>query len=273
MTNKCKYARFRITGEPAPDIPFGARSVGHHAVPAGWVDSIFTVHYVALYWGIHGTGCMVINGDRLELDPEHIGIYLPGMSQEIYALDHEWEYCWWTMDGPLAESIVKSFGYNAGIHHAGPAPLNQISALESIIQGPGRRNEINAAALAYQILSVAAQHYGIETGTYYDKKLIEAATDIILNSWSNPDFEVDSLAEKLNIHRSTLSRRFRQATGTTLIDYIISIRMQNAISMLQETSLSIKEISHHCGYVDPNYFSKLLKSRTGVSPSDLRKMV
>jgi len=271
VIERCQYARFRAAEKPSENIPFGARSVGHHTVPPRWRDNIFVVHHIAIYWGIAGTGGIVLNGDALEFPPEHIGIYLSGTAQEIYALDEEWEYCWWTMDGPSAEQIVRGFGYKEGLYEAGPAPVDFISSLESVIQGPGRRNEINAAALTYQLLSFAAQHHGQGANARYDHELVEAVTDLILASWQDPQFGVNWLAAKLDIHRSTLSRQFHLVTGTTLSEYITSVRVQNAMSMLQETSLPVAVIARQCGYADPDYFSKLIKTRLGVPPSRFRK--
>jgi len=271
VTVQCKYAKFRLGDVPAAGIPFGARSVGHHTVPAGWVDEVFEVHHVAIYWGIRGQGGVEIGAGKYRLEPEHIGIYLPGTTQVLYALDQPWEYCWWTMDGPMAEQVVRSFGFEEGLHSVGPAPFNYFNALEAIIQGPGRRNEINASSIAYQLLCVAAQHHGTDSEYRSHAPLIEKATHLILASWQDPAFSVERLANELDIHRSTLSRRFRQVTGTTLIDYITAMRLQNAVRMLRETSFSVGEIANQCGYADPNYFSKHMKTKLGMPPTEFRK--
>lgn len=271
MTIQCKYARFRLSETPSAKIPFSARSVGHHTVPPGWVDNTFEVHHVAIYWGVSGSGGIEFEGEKQMLHPGQIGIYLPGMTQVLYALDEPWEYCWWTMDGAMAESVVRAFGFEAGLHEAGPAPLNYIQALDAIIQGIGHRNEINASALAYQLLCVAAQHHGAAPETGKHTRLIEEATDMILASWQDVDFNVEQLADQLNIHRSSLSRHFHSATGTKLSDYITAVRLQNAVAMLRETSLPIAEIAAQCGYADPNYFSRLMRTRLGMPPSAFRR--
>ncbi len=175
------------------------------------------------------------------------------------------------MDGPMAEQIVRSFGFTEGLHNVGPAPLNYINALESMIQGPGRQNEIGASSLAYQLLCVAAQHHGTNSESRKHATLIEQATNRILASWPDPSFSVERLADELHIHRSTLARRFRQTTGTTLTDYITAMRLQNAVGMLKATTLSVAEIANQCGYADPNYFSKHMKTKLGMSPSEFRK--
>jgi AraC-like DNA-binding protein len=240
-------------------------------VAPGWVDNVFTVHHVNICWGIKGTGGITVDEQRVTLGPEQIFIFMPGMTQELYALDEPWEYCWWTVDGPLAEKTVRGFGLREGIHNAGPAPLSYISALESIIQGPGYRNEINASALAFQLLSVAAQYHGTEPDNPSASQMVESATNAVLASWQDPDFSVNRLARELGVNRSILSRRFRKTTGTTLVNYIASVRLQNAVAMLRETTLSIAEIASQCGYSDPNYFSKIMHARLGVPPTEFRK--
>ncbi len=271
MTERCQYATFRIADAPSANVPLGARSVGHHTAPAGWVDNVFTVHHVNVCWGIRGAGGATVDGERVTLGPEQIVVFMPDMVQELYARDEPWEYCWWTMDGPLAEKTVRGFGFGPGRHETGPAPISYIGALDSIIQGPGYRNEINASALAYQLLSVAAQYHGAAPDNPADAQLVEAATNIVLASWRDPDFSVNRLARELGVNRSILSRRFRKRTGTTLADYIASLRLQNAVTMLRETPLSIAEIAFQCGYADPNYFSKIMHARLGMPPTAFRK--
>lgn len=268
----CRYARFRASEKASANVPLSARSVGHHTVSARWHDHIFKVEHVVFIWGITGTGIMVIDGSPLEIPSECIGIYMPGMLQEIYASDSDWEYCWWTLDGPQAETMVKGFGFNAGVYPTGPAPVALIKQLDDAIQRPGRNGEIEAAAIAYDLLSLAGKYsMPRKTADHHDERLINDAVSMIMSSWHDPAFGVDAVASALGIHRSTISRRFHDATGTSMISYIMSIRMHNAMHMLKHSSTSIAEISRQCGYTDPNYFSRLMKTKLGISPSELRK--
>ena len=75
-----------------------------HEVESNWRDKIFTVNHVNVIWGISGMGKIVIDGKEHDLPPEHLAVLLPGMQQEIYGGEQGWEYCWWTMDGPMAVS-------------------------------------------------------------------------------------------------------------------------------------------------------------------------
>ena len=98
MKNLCFRILYRPTPAPSANLPFGARSVGHHLVRPGYRDCVLVKHFVQLFWGIAGTGALVINGVERKLQPRQIAVYFPGMRHEVYALNKEWEYCWWTMD-------------------------------------------------------------------------------------------------------------------------------------------------------------------------------
>lgn len=270
MTYTCKYAKFRSSSVPAENLPLAARSVGQHTVAANWQDDRFELGHVAFFWGIRGKGKMVLGDQDLVLAPEVIGVYMPGQIMDISALNEEWEYCWWTMDGPNAVSIVQAFGFEAGVYSAGPAPVGLIKMLDGVIQKPGRDRELESAAIAYDLLTTAAKYSRPRQTTQSDEKLIDAAIALILETLDNPDLNVDELASQLKTHRSTLSRRFRKVTGKTVIGHIIDLRMQNAAHLLKHSISSINEIALQCGYRNANYFSKQFKATYNTRPSDLR---
>lgn len=79
------------------------------------------------------------------------------------------------------------------------------------------------------------------------------------------------LAKQQNLSISSLSHRFRAATGVSVMEYLQSCRMANAKQMLVETECSIGEIVEKCGFSDNSNFSRTFKKLTGLSPSDFRK--
>lgn len=70
----------------------------------------------------------------------------------------------------------------------------------------------------------------------------------------------------------TLKRRFRQATGATLIEYIQKKRIEEAKRLLEETVLPAEEVSARVGYEEPAFFRKLFKRLTGLTPREYRRL-
>jgi len=74
------------------------------------------------------------------------------------------------------------------------------------------------------------------------------------------------------IPERTLKRRFKAATGTTLIEYLQNLRIEAAKQLLESGQLPVDEISVEVSYEDPSFFRRLFKRRTGLTPSQYRRM-
>ena len=66
------------------------------------------------------------------------------------------------------------------------------------------------------------------------------------------------------------SRYFRTAYNQTFIEYLTEYRIQQAVRLLEETTIPVREIAFRVGYADAGYFSKVFKRHVGVTPSDYR---
>ncbi|MBO5274486.1 MAG: AraC family transcriptional regulator [Clostridia bacterium] len=64
---------------------------------------------------------------------------------------------------------------------------------------------------------------------------------------------------------------FRNTTGMTIHEYLLHIRMQKAIDLMRDTSISLSAISEQLGFDTPQYFSNCFKRYYMVSPSEFRK--
>ena len=55
------------------------------------------------------------------------------------------------------------------------------------------------------------------------------------------------------------------------MEYLTEIRMNRARELLAGTELSMKEICGEVGYSDPNYFSRIFKKHTGLTPTEYKE--
>ncbi len=74
------------------------------------------------------------------------------------------------------------------------------------------------------------------------------------------------------IPERTLKRRFKTATGLSLIEYLQNIRVEHAKALLEHTETPVDEISVAAGYEDASFFRRLFKRSTGLTPSQYRRM-
>jgi len=78
------------------------------------------------------------------------------------------------------------------------------------------------------------------------------------------------LARRVHRAETWLCQQFRRYFHSSVIDYVIGLRMQRAAYLLQDHNLLISDIARQTGYEDVYHFSKLFKKRYGCSPKHLR---
>ena len=81
------------------------------------------------------------------------------------------------------------------------------------------------------------------------------------------------LARSVGVHPVTLARRFRQAFGYTVGEYVRQLRIERAAHQLVGTELSLAEIALAAGFSDQSHFSNLFREHVGLSPSKFRQVV
>jgi transcriptional regulator GlxA family with amidase domain len=70
----------------------------------------------------------------------------------------------------------------------------------------------------------------------------------------------------------SLKRRFKAATGSTLIDHVQNLRIEEAKRLLESGDLAGDEIAAEVGYENPAFFRRLFKRCTGLTPGAYRRM-
>ena len=85
------------------------------------------------------------------------------------------------------------------------------------------------------------------------------------------DLTLHTVAAAQKVTASYLSAQFRKETGQTLTDFVNEKRVRHAIHLLQSTRLQVQAVAQRCGFQDPNYFVRLFKKKTGVTPAQYRR--
>ncbi|MEX1030321.1 MAG: AraC family transcriptional regulator [Paenibacillaceae bacterium] len=89
--------------------------------------------------------------------------------------------------------------------------------------------------------------------------------------YANPDLSLDQLSDEFNLSSRYLSQLFKDEFGEKFIDYLVKIRIDAAIKLLQETTDPVQSIALKVGYLHSFSFIRVFKKVIGKTPGDFRK--
>ena len=104
-----------------------------------------------------------------------------------------------------------------------------------------------------------------------DSRGMLARAQMLLENTPDRKMDVRTVAMELGISTSTLNRLFQERLGISPMRYRLEYRIARALYLLQNTSLSIKEIAYKLGYCNQFYFSREFSRINGVSPRVARR--
>ena len=259
-------------------LPFEVRTIGHQ-VTEGWEpSSVRETEWVGLIWTLSGKVLHLLDRKKVVSVPGTLLIHAAGSRVQYKPLEIPWDHRWITIRGPAASSLPGLLKLPVGKALHGIRPrldiLNEIACLRKNFS---IENEYEASLLAYRLLldiskSLNVPGIGERPGGSEISSLIKRSLVVIDNNFSDASFDVARLASELKIHRGHLYRVFMKNMGISPSGYIQQKRLRKAMGLLQDETLSIKEIAFRTGFSGPVYFTKFIKARTGSAPGALRYM-
>jgi len=168
----------------------------------------------------------------------------------------------------LAEQVVHQDGR---LYTSGGASSSAQLILRLIEQYAGRDVAIWCAKwfqLDWQRTSQLP--YTIFSGPrHHTDELVAAVQDYLELHYAHRQ-GIEQLASRFTVTRRTLERRFRQATGHTLGEYLQRIRIEAAKQRLETTRRSVSEVMGEVGYLDDKSFREVFRKHCGMSPMAYR---
>lgn len=222
-----------------------------------------------------GEGMLFLDNHEYKIKAKQ-GFLIPPGKLAYYEADkhNPWSYCWFHVGGYQIESIFQKMGLST----SSPVyiPINDNLEFETAYQEliDIRSRKLACIGKLYEIFDILCQNSSSRFSTESDLKLsyVRRIINFIQLKYSEP-LQVNDIAVMCGLDRSYMTRLFKEATGSTIQEYLISYRMKKAKKLLEETNCSIQHISLAVGYSDIFIFSKAFKKYTGCTPSGWRKKI
>jgi len=104
------------------------------------------------------------------------------------------------------------------------------------------------------------------------EEFLKQSLKVIQNHLMDSDFSIDDFASEMNVSKTVLHRKFRTLTGQTPNQFIRTVRLRKAVSLLTESNMTIAEISYLTGFNQSHYFIKCFRECYNETPNNFRKM-
>lgn len=201
-------------------------------------------------------------------------LYRPGeMQKYIYFAEEHPEVFWVHFTGYDVHAILEFYGFEEGrrVYRTGTSPeykrlfrqmIQELQLCKPLYE------EVLASILNHIFILMKRQMEDRSTSSNVQNEIEEAVQYFIANY--NQEIVIEDYAERQHMSVSWFIRNFKRYTSLTPVQYIQSIRLANAQSLLETTAHNVSEIAAIVGYDNPLYFSRLFKKQFGMSPLQYR---
>ncbi|MGQ8874175.1 AraC family transcriptional regulator [Paenibacillus sp. TSA_86.1] len=251
-------------GSRASQIYFisgGHKPVNLHQWGPG-VRDVYALHFI-----IRGQGTLETGGQHFQLGAGESFIIFP--QKEIYYYpdpSDPWEYVWIEFSGRDAGRFVDLTQLSVKHPVLPVAPVTMEPWFHLAWNAGASPSEVLRADARLQLLlSYYMEFFPSDQEEVRDDVWL-ARTYIEQNYWQS-SLTVAEIVQAVNLERSYLFRRFKEATGQSVSAYITACRIRRARELLKSSQLSIQSIAYSVGYNDPLYFSRVFKKATSHTPS------
>ncbi|ULT29154.1 response regulator [Sphingobacterium sp. E70] len=99
-------------------------------------------------------------------------------------------------------------------------------------------------------------------------KFLQKVLSYVHDNIDNPQLSVEALSAHTSMSRASLYNKLLELTGMSPVDFIRSVKLEKAASLLEKSDKSISEIAYETGFANPNYFTKVFKAKYQMTPSE-----
>jgi AraC family transcriptional regulator len=274
----------RLRGPSSIQLGWNGFAIERHSVPEGERPEKSSDHHFIALWEAHSChGERAANGRFIPFSrrPGAVSLFTAGVIGAVRNLS-KMEVIVGALSPSLVNGIeleldrrpIEPLHEKLNFQDAGLRMLMSLLITESEAGGPFGRLYADslAHALANRFVQLGRAITPAERSVKFGlpghllRRVLER-----MNSEFSRDLSLATLAAESGYSRSHFLRMFRDATAQTPHQYLLSLRLENAVRMMKERSKPLIDIAVACGFSSHTQFTKAFRSKFGVLPSRYRR--
>lgn len=193
-----------------------------------------------------------------------------GAEEKLAAVCQELQQRWANSAEHLTEAYFYIYAAYSAFAHKHERSLADLIGPE-LSETAGVMPHRSAASLEDWVLqSFRALKARIESEPGDERKVMVQKIKAFVQEHLVEDVSLQRIADHLRIHPVHVSRLFKLETGENLSDYVLRLKMEKAVKLLEDPHLKNYEIALRLGYQNPNYFIKVFKKYYSMTPQEYR---
>ena len=246
--------------------------------------SIHTIHFVletkeqvytglrlkalyTMYFVIQGKGKLHTKGEIRELKEGDVFFSFPAEPFAIESVS-DFQYIYISFLGARGNRIMEQLGISPK-----SSPISDCGELAAIwqqgVRYPAELSDISSeAVLLYTFAYLGTRLTKFNACENKGGDLVSIIQKYVDEHFSDSEFSLERLGSELKYNKKYLSTVFKRHVGVGIVEYLHTVRIQHACTMLKQGFTSVSDVAFRCGYPDAQYFSKVFKRRMSISPRE-----
>lgn len=228
--------------------------------------------------------------DAIIADPNTVTLYNDGQEYERGGLSDDGDHCDWLTFRPetLSEALADAGVLPAGdpqrlfsvSHGTSPAAAYaQVQRLAHCLREHPPCDEVAIEELALTILrSVIRAAYGRTSASMEQRehtasrhrRIVQRTREILATRYAQP-LSLTALGGMVHSSPFHLARVFRRLTGTTINQYLLALRVRNALNALAREHCDLMQLGIDSGFCDHSHFTRHFRRTFAITPSAFRQ--